>query len=224
MGKLTFVIVMMIVAIYMYLSKYRKCTMIPIILSFFIVCVSHCSLLRLTSVSFSQQLLSLLMLDLSSKYIAGFFILIYLANLFNFLGFYKILDTLPGAPGEKMRRRTRCYFVFMILLYIATLALAFVPRFGPFCTSEKLYPPVLNWTACLFLINYVFHLVMNCRKDYFLAEGHIAGHGESAVEELHNFDEQVDNMSQLSEGQREQLLNWRDGQQADKLAKEMFRK
>ena len=68
---------------------------------------------------------------MTSKYIAGFFLLIYLSNYLNFLGFYKILDTLPGAPGIKLRLTTRWYFITMNCLYAVTFLLAFVPRFGP---------------------------------------------------------------------------------------------
>lgn len=39
-GKIAIVVAMMVVAIYMYVTKYKKCTMIPIILAFYIGCVS----------------------------------------------------------------------------------------------------------------------------------------------------------------------------------------
>ena len=110
---------------------------------------------------------------MTHKYIVGFFLMIYLSNYFNFLGFYKILENLPGAPGKKMKDRTRAYFITMNVLYAVTLAMAFWPKFGPFCRAEKVYPAVLNWTACLFIINFVFHCVINCRKGYFLEEGAI---------------------------------------------------
>ena len=116
---------------------------------------------------------------MTSKYIAGFFVLIYLSNYFNFLGFYKILDNLPGAPGQKLRTNTRVYFIVMNVLYFATLGLAFVPRFGPTCTADKVYPPVMNWTAMLFIVNFVFHWVINCRKDFFLEEGPITTGNEA---------------------------------------------
>lgn len=116
---------------------------------------------------------------MTSKYIAGFFLLIYLSNLFNFLGFYKILHSLPGAPGVKLRSRTRYYFLTMSVLYAITLGLAFMPRFGPWCTAEKVYPAVMNWTSCLFIINFVFHLVINWRKDFFFAEGPIVADAEN---------------------------------------------
>ena len=73
-----------------------------------------------------------------------------------------------------MRERTKWYFRVMYVLYALTLGLAFVPRFGPTCTADKLYPPCMNWTACLFIVNFIFHCVVSCRKDYFLSEGAIA--------------------------------------------------
>lgn len=115
---------------------------------------------------------------MSSKYIAGFFLLIYLSNFFNFMGFYKILDTLPGAPGVMLRSRTRVYFIVMTCLYALTLCLAFLPRFGPWCTADKVYPAVMNWTSCLFIVNFIFHLFINCKSDFFFAEGPIVNESE----------------------------------------------
>lgn len=153
---------------------------------------------------------------MTSKYIVGFFVLIFFSNLFNFLGFYKILHTLPGAPGAKLRSRTRYYFIVMVCLYALTLGLAFVPRFGPFCTSQKLYPPVMNWTACLFIINFVFHVVINCRKDYFLKEGSII------ADQVDQNDDSF--ASQSSHDDNDKSKDWRDPAEADTLAKQMFRK
>ena len=61
----------------------------------------------------------------------------------------------------------------MYALYAMTLLLAFIPRFGPFCRSDKVYPPCMNWTAMLFIINFIFNCVMQCKKDYFFSEGSI---------------------------------------------------
>ena len=155
-GKIAIVVLMMVVAIFMYVTKYKKCTMIPVMLFCYILC-----------------LIMLIALDMTSKYIAGFFLLIYMSNYFNFLGFYKILDNLPGAPGVALRQKTLWYFRLMNVLYVLTLGLAFVPRFGPYCTAEKVYPACMNWTACLFIANFIFHLVINCNKDFFLSEGPI---------------------------------------------------
>lgn len=156
-GKIAIVVLMLTFAIWMYHSKYKKCTMIPIMLFFYIIC-----------------LIILIALDFTRKYIAGFFVLIFLSNYFNFLGFYKILDTLPGEPGVVLRQKTLWYFRVMNVLYAVTLILAFVPRFGPFCSAEKVYPPCMNWIACLFIVNFIFHVVIDCNKDFFFAKGSIA--------------------------------------------------
>lgn len=103
----------------------------------------------------------------------------------------------------------------MYVLYALTLGLAFVPRFGPTCTADKLYPPCMNWTACLFIINFVFHCVINCRKDYFLSEGSIAPADEQEDDFL--------NASTISDGDKTKE-SWLDVQKSDKLSKEMFRK
>ena len=143
-------------AIYMYYAKYKKCTIIPIILFVYIL-----------------GLFALVALDMTQQYIAGFFLLIYMANLFNFIGFRKILDNLRGEPREALKEKTRHYFTVMYVLYALTLFLAFFPRFGPYCQAEKVYPPCMNWTACLFIINFIFHLVISSRKDYFFHTGSI---------------------------------------------------
>ena len=56
----------------------------------------------LTWVLWFWQLIGLIVLDMTQKVIAGFFIIILACNYLNFLGFYKILDTLPGLPGKKL--------------------------------------------------------------------------------------------------------------------------
>ena len=96
-----------------------------------------------------------------------------MANYFNFLGFQKIIDNLRGAPGVALRQKTRWYFITMHVLYLLTLLLAFLPRFGPTCEADKVYPPCMNWTACLFIINFIFHMIINFRKDYFFHMGSI---------------------------------------------------
>ena len=53
----------------------------------------------------------------------------------------------------------------MHCLYFCVAVLACVPRFWPVCTDEKSYPAVLNFAGMLFLANYVFHFVINCRKE-----------------------------------------------------------
>ena len=67
--------------------------------------------------------------------------------------------------GRQLRRRTKIYFGIMHGLYLIVALLAFVPHFWPLCTDEKSYPAVLNFAGMLFIANYIFHFVINCRKD-----------------------------------------------------------
>jgi len=168
------------------------------------------------------QLIGLIALDMTTKYIFGYFILILASNYFNFLGFYKILDTLGGAPGEALRQKTGWYFRIMNGLYALTLLLAFVPTFGPYCTSEKVYPPCMNWAASLFLINFVFNCVISCKKDYFLGEGTIIRSNTMATRLLEeNQDGEKDRSASDATGSH---LDWTDLERADFLGKKMFRK
>lgn len=164
---------------------------------------------------------------MTQKLIAGFFVLIFMSNYFNFLGFYKILEHLPGAPGNKLRERTRWYFIAMNCLYAATLLLAFIPRFGPTCTSDKVYPPCMNWVSCLFIINFIFHCVISCRKNYFFSEGSIAD-GDSNYPDYVNAElAEIDNNNQASDSSSVNSktdLNWTNQTRADKLMKKMFKK
>ena len=183
---------MLALAVYMYYMKYRRCTPIPVMLFAFIM-----------------VLVTLIVMETTQKYIAGFFLMIYLANLFNFIGFKKILDNLRGPPHDAIKKKTSCYFKVMYVLYALTLLLAFIPRFGPFCRSDKVYPPCMNWTAMLFIINFIFNCVMQCKKDYFFSEGSI-------------LEPEVDFSAVGEDGKP--TLDWRKSSDADKLAKNMFRR
>ena len=110
---------------------------------------------------------------MTATYIAGFYALCYICNYCSFVGFYYILKNLPGEPGMKLREKTRWYFITMNVLYAISLLLAFVPRFGPTCTSEKIYPACMNWISCLFIVNFIFHCYMNWGKNYYFEEGPI---------------------------------------------------
>ena len=118
---------------------------------------------------------------MTTKYIAGYWILILASNYFSFLGFYKILTAMPGRPGEVVAEKTKWYFRVMNVLYLFSFVLAFVPRFSPTCTATKVYPPCLNWAAMLFIINFIFHVVVSCKKNYFFDEGSIVEETPEAV-------------------------------------------
>lgn len=107
-------------------------------------------------------------MDFTLKIIPLFFLLVLLANYFNFMGFFYVMKSLPGNKGRKLRRRTKSYFIIMNCLYAGVLALAFVPGFRPMCHDHKTYPAVMNFASCLFLINYVFHWYVKCNKKFFM--------------------------------------------------------
>ena len=132
---------------------------------------------------------------------------------------------------------TKWYFRTMNVLYAVTLGLSFIPRFGPYCTATKVYPACMNWASCLFIINFIFHITIACRKDFYFAEGSITiieddyQPAERLVQEGQN---QSVNLSNLSGSNIEQKLNssvaesqltakhWEDDQ--DRLSKRLFRK
>ena len=96
------------------------------------------------------------------KLIPVFFILILLANYFNFTGFFIILRTIPLMKGRTLRKRTKAYYWVMNFLYLAVIIMAFIPGLQPLCTDDKAYPYVMNFASMLFIINYLFHFVVNC--------------------------------------------------------------
>ena len=103
-------------------------------------------------------------MDMTKKIIPVFFVLILLANYFNFVGFFYILRTLPCVQGRKLRKRTKAYFIVMHCLYIGVAITACTPNFWPLCKDDKKYPVVMNFASMLFIANYIFHFVINCNK------------------------------------------------------------
>lgn len=125
---------------------------------------------------------------------------------------------------------TKWYFRTMNVLYAVTVGLSFIPRFGPYCTATKVYPACMNWASCLFIINFIFHITIACRKDFYFAEGSI-----TIIEDDYQPAERVVQQDQnLSGSNIEQKLNssvaesqltakhWEDDQ--DRLSKRLFRK
>lgn len=216
-GKIAIVMVMMMIAICMYRTKYNKWTMVPYLFGVYILVLG-----------------GLIALDMTTKYIAGYWIMILVSNYCSFLGFYKILTNMPGRPGEVVQERTKWYFRIMNVLYFLSLVLGFVPRFGPQCTATKVYPPCLNWAAMLFIINFVFHCVIACKKDYFFEEGSIVH--EELVPEIADDFVAANNASQVSDGSMRthsvhnssvhdsQISQHHWESQEDHLSKKLFRK
>ena len=122
-------------------------------------------------------------MDMTIKLIPVFFVLILLANYFNFTGFFFILKTLPCMEGRTLRKRTKIYFVAMNCLYLGVLVTACFPDFYPVCTDEKAYPVVMNFASMLFIVNYLFHFVINCNKEKALQRFTESNIDHSNVEE-----------------------------------------
>ena len=109
-------------------------------------------------------------MDFTAKIIPIFFVLVLLANYFNFIGFWYILRTLPCISGTILRRRVKYYFYTMNSLYVIVIIIACIPGMRPLCTDDKEYPYVMNFAMMLFNINYVFHFYINCNKGYYTSE------------------------------------------------------
>jgi len=117
-------------------------------------------------------LIGVLIFDLTKKYILCFFLLIYLANYINFLGFNQLIRMLNTGESEveSLKKRTNCYFYTMNFLYAANLVLACFEYFGPFCSQNNLYPKCLTSAAALYVINYGYHRYLH-GNHYFLKWG-----------------------------------------------------
>ena len=154
-------------------------------------------------------------MDFTMKLIPLFFLLVLLANYFNFVGFFYIMKNLPSNRGRNLRKRTKTYFVTMNCLYLGVLALSFVPGFRPMCTDEKVYPVVMNFASCLFLLNYMFQWVIRCNKDWFMADEGL----------LPESTEPTTALNESGEGEFvERKLSWEHKVDSVALRKQMFNK
>ena len=96
----------------------------------------------------------------------------------------------------------------------------------------------MNWASCLFIINFIFHITIACRKDFYFAEGSIIGDEYQAAERLvepavvdpiekvlteSNVSSLLDQKlnSSVAESQLT-AKHWHDDQ--DRLSKRLFRK
>jgi len=126
-------------------------------------------------------------MDLTVKIIPAFFVLILLANYFNFIGFHYILKNLPTSQGRALRRKTKAYFLTMHALYAIVVFIACMPNLHPLCSEDKKYPRVMMWLSFLFLVNYCFHWYIFCKKDEYLVQ-EITAEEESLVSNSVNMD------------------------------------
>jgi hypothetical protein len=106
-------------------------------------------------------LIALIAFDLGTKYIAGFYILVFFSNFINFLGFNYLVRKLRTPERKLLRKRTNLYFLLMNMMYIVCFFMSFTNRFGPWCTDDELYPPVMNFATVLFVFNAAMHFLMH---------------------------------------------------------------
>lgn len=112
-------------------------------------------------------LIALICFDLGTKYIAGFYILVFFSNFINFLGLNYLVRKLKSPERKLLRRKTNFYFMVMNVLYMMNFVMTFTAGYGPWCNQERLYPAVMNYSAWLFVINFVFHCYMH-KNNYWL--------------------------------------------------------
>lgn len=90
-------------------------------------------------------LIGMFFFEIGTKFIAAFFLMIYIANYINFLGFNFLTRNLRTPEGKYLKKKMNPYFITMNVLYIIVAGLSFVEYFGPWCTGKKVYPPVLSF-------------------------------------------------------------------------------
>lgn len=91
-------------------------------------------------IAFIIILMSLIAFDLGTKYIWGFYLLVFFSNYINFLGLNYLVRKLNSPERKILRRRTNFYFMLMNLLYMFNFVMTFTESFGPWCTKTHLYP------------------------------------------------------------------------------------
>ncbi len=72
--------------------------------------------------------------DLGTKYIAGFYLLVFFSNFINFLGFNYLVRKLRTPERKLLRKRTNLYFLIMNMLYMICFVMTLTSEYGPWCT------------------------------------------------------------------------------------------
>lgn len=109
-----------------------------------------------------------LIFETTTKYIFGFFLLIFFSNYFNFLGFNYLIRNLDTDDAASLKKRTNVYFILMNIAYIVVFSLSFIKWFGPWCSPSNLYPPVLTLCAILYWANCGYHYYLNTHGYYLV--------------------------------------------------------
>lgn len=117
-------------------------------------------------------LIAIIAFDIGTKYIAGFYILVFLSNFINFLGMSYLVRKLKTPERKLLRRKTNFYFLIMNLLYMVCFVMSFTNEYGPWCTNNNLYPPVVNYATVLFFMNAAYHSYMHSKGYWLRWENH----------------------------------------------------
>ena len=72
-------------------------------------------------------LIGMFFYEIGTEYIPALFLMIYLENLTNFLGFNFLVRNLPTPEVHALRKRTNFFFISMIIAYIIVFCMAFTP-------------------------------------------------------------------------------------------------
>ena len=79
-------------------------------------------------------LVSLIAFDLTTKYIAGFYLLVFFSNFINFMCLNYLLRKLRSPERKYLRRKTNFYFLMMNIMYGVNLVMTFTETYGPWCS------------------------------------------------------------------------------------------
>jgi hypothetical protein len=116
-------------------------------------------------------LIALILFEIGSKYVAGFYLLVLLQNYINFRGFCYLLRNLNTEENAMLVNSTDLYYYSMNLMYFLTFMISFTSSYGPFC-RKTIYPAVLTFSSGLFVINALFHFYLHSRNYWLKWEEH----------------------------------------------------
>lgn len=91
------------------------------------------------------------------KYIIGFFLLIILANYFNFLSHNYLINHLETHEASKLKSYMDRYAYMMNSCYLLLVILVIFHQLPPKCSDYDLFPSVLYLTTALYVANLLNH-------------------------------------------------------------------
>jgi archaellum biogenesis protein FlaJ (TadC family) len=105
--------------------------------------------------------------DWGKKLIACFFFMIFFQNFIAVVGLYHMCHGLKTPERKHLRRKTGIYFSLVTMVYLIVFIMTFTKTMGPICTKTDLYPPVMDISNGLFVLNALFHFYAHS-QDYWL--------------------------------------------------------